>query len=346
MDFYVLNQSLEIVGVIDKYSSVIWTVKYNGVGDFELYLPATPEIMAITHEDYFVVRPDSDTAMIIKSIQIQTDEENGDYLTISGVSLENILAQRVVWSQTNLSGRVEDCINQLVYTNCIAPAIASRAIPNMRLGEYQGFADPLTAQYSAISLLDCIVQICEAYALGFKVYISSGDIIFELYKGLDRSYNQAVNPYVVFSADYDNLLQADYVHDSLNYKNVALVGGEGEGIYKRYSNYGSGTGLARHEIYIDGSGVSSNNGDIGAANYTALLQQKGQEALLDCRTNETLDGSINADTYTYGTDYGLGDIVQITSKQGIEATPRIIAMTENDDESGYKIYPTFTVWGV
>lgn len=345
MEFYIHNTALELVGIIDTFSSVIWTVKYNGVGDFELYFPAKEEILSVIKKNYFVTRPDSESAMIIKTIKFDSDEENGDFATITGVSLESILSQRVVWFQTNLNGRVEDCINQLIYTNCIAPIDPERVIPGLKLGEYKGFADNLNAQYEAINLLDCIMQICDAYALGFKIIISGGNLIFQLYKGLDRSYNQDVNAWVVFSDDFDNLFQSSYIYDSSNYKNVALVGGEGEGIYKKYSSYGSGAGLARYETFVDGSSVSSNNGDIATASYSQLLQYAGQEALLECRTNETVDGAVNYDSYKYGVDYGLGDVVQIKTKQGIEATPRIIAITENEDESGYKIYPTFTDWG-
>ena len=45
MDIYVLNDNFERVGIIDGYTSIIWTIRYYEPGDFELYLAADNNIL-------------------------------------------------------------------------------------------------------------------------------------------------------------------------------------------------------------------------------------------------------------------------------------------------------------
>ena len=40
MLLYLLNESFERIGIIDSYVSIIWTTRYQDVGEFELYLPS------------------------------------------------------------------------------------------------------------------------------------------------------------------------------------------------------------------------------------------------------------------------------------------------------------------
>ena len=40
MDLYITNTKFELVGVIDSYTSLIWTERYNNCGDFEIMISA------------------------------------------------------------------------------------------------------------------------------------------------------------------------------------------------------------------------------------------------------------------------------------------------------------------
>ena len=46
-------------------------------------------------------------------------------------------------------------------------------------------------------------------------------------------------------------------------------------------------------------------------------------------------------SYIYKKDYNLGDIVKIKNEYGISMNARITEVLENQDESGYKMEPTF-----
>lgn len=346
MDLYILNKSFEIVDIIDTAASVIWTEKYIGAGDFEIYIPASKKAVNALRDDYYVTRADTDRVMIIKNSKIRTDTENGNYLTVTGPSLESILKRRIIWQQTNFYGKVELAIRRLITESIINPTIPERKIDNFKLGPVQGFTDTMEMQVTGDNLGETIDKICKTYNMGYKITLQDGYFVFDLYRGADRSYNQSVNPYVVFSPDYDNLLNSDYSFTGDTYKNVVLVAGEGEGLERKTQAVGNASGLDRYEMYADARNNSTNNGEISDTEYFANLAEDGKETLKENQATESFSGEVNyTEPYLCGRDYFLGDVVQVVNEYGIAATPTITETIEADDENGYSLIPTFKYAG-
>ena len=342
MEFYILDKSRQLVGVMDYFKSAIWTPRYYDVGDFELYISASNEVLEMMQEDFYVTRLDDDMACIIETVQLNTDAEEGSYVTVTGRCAKSILSRRIVWSQTILSGTVEDCIRQLITENVISPADENRKIDNFILGEHKGFTETMSMQVTGDNLLETITKICQTYEYGFNVTISSGNFIFDLYKGADRSANQSENPRVLFSPDLDNMISVNYHRTKTNFKNVALVAGEGEGLDRKTTSVGEATGLDRYEMYVDARDISTNNGEIDDATYISMLAAKGDESLAENVITTSFAGEVEPSVnYTYKVDYHLGDKVQIKNEYGITASPRIIEMIECEDDTGYSVTPTF-----
>lgn len=334
MDFYVYDENLNAVGIIDNYTSVIWTLRYNDVGDFEIYIRSTPEILEMCKINRYIRRNTDNTVMIIKSITQSDSVENGNYITISGKSVENILSQRVVWNVSIVSGRIEECVYSLLNENAITPIDTKRVLPNLTKSSLKHLTAEISeTNFTGTNLLTAIKTLCETAGFGFKITFSDAGFVFEIYNGVDRSRNQTENPYVIFDAE--NIAETTYTDDAENYKNVALIGGSGEFITKLYASYGNATGLNRFETFVNQSSISE----------VSLLKSAGRDALHDAKNNRTFDGEI-ANYYTYGVNYNLGDIVQIESAGGIAATPRIIEIIQSIDDSGIFTIPTFSEWEV
>ena len=351
MELYVRNKQKQVIGIIDAYNSVIWSKRYNSVGDFEIYTLVTPEIMELLKYDYYITRLDDDMVGIIEHIIISSDEEEGAYITISGRSAESILSRRIVWNQTNLNESVESGIRRLIDENVINPTIPERKIPDFILGNIQGFTDKIEKQITGDNLLDAISKICNTYELGFRVTLDNiGQFKFSLYRGEDRSYGQQINPYVVFSPTFDNLLNSEYESDLTNYKNVALVAGEGEGAERKTKSVGTSEGMDRRELFVDARDLSSSidgNTQLSDEEYNAVLKDRGSESLSETNSTEAFSGETEPKTtYTYKADYFIGDIVQIENEYGITAAPRIVEIMESDDDTGYRIVPGFTTMEV
>lgn len=351
MDIYVLDRSLSVVGICDDYKSVIWTPRYSAVGDFELYMPATAENIDLMQEDRYVVRDkdmeadDCYNVMIIRCVQITTSVEDGNYLTVSGQCLKSLLSRRIVWQQTTLYGNLEKAVRSVVEENAIEPAIAARKIDRLVLGDLQGFTDTIDKQVTGAVLSDFVTEVCDARGLGWDIWIHGDNFVFSLKKGTDRSYRQTSVPPVVFSNEFDNLLTTDYTYDKSNYKNIAVVAGEGEGLDRKRAVVGAASGLDRYELYVDSRNSSSNDGEITQNEYVRILEEEGKKALAEDKNaiTEIIEGTVEPlSNYIFNTDYFLGDIVEVINEYGIEMTPRIIEIIESEDESGSSTIPTFS----
>jgi len=229
MDIYFLNSDFERLGVIDYCASIIWTRRYNKAGDFELYIPVSQEALDLVKINTLVQRADKpESLMIIKSIQLTTDAEAGDFLTITGPSVEAYIGQRIIWQQTNLNGTIAAAVTQLLNENLISPSESARAIAGITVGDVSAAAgQSLQKQITGDNLLEAIIGILNEYKLGFNLIYSNGGLAFGIYAGTDRSYNQTENPRVIFSPEFDNFISSEYLHSAENYANVALVAGEG-----------------------------------------------------------------------------------------------------------------------
>lgn len=217
-------------------------------------------------------------------------------------------------------------------------------IPGLALGPDSGFAETMAKQITGANLMEAVSDICRTYQWGWDIIFSNGTLQLIFYKGADRSYGQTDtdNPYVVFSAEFDNLISSIYTQDISQFKNVALVAGEGEGKARKKTIVGEASGMDRYELYVDARDVSSNEGEISETDYMAQLYGRGLEKLEAASLGETFEGEVdNTNMYIYGEDYFLGDIVAVKNKYGITGNARVVEMIECWDENGYTAVPTF-----
>ena len=77
-----------------------------------------------------------------------------------------------------------------------------------------------------------------------------------------------------------------------------------------------------------------------------LLADRGREELKITQEVTSFSGEIlNLNSYRYGIDYFLGDKVQIETEYEMTGKAQITEITEVEDDTGYKIYPTLSEWG-
>ncbi len=358
-DVYVLDRDFNILGIIDSYASIIWRPSYSGIGDFEIYTGATDKAVKLLTENNYLVRSCDISAdendiitykkvMIIKNAIINTNVENGDFLTVTGKELKFILHQRLIWAQTIVNGTAEEAIRQYITENAINPTNANRVIPGLVLAEPVGISDTISKQVTASPLDETITEICNTYGYGWDVYISNNQLVFTLYVGLDRSYNQTALPYVVFSDKYNNLYNTEYQKSTELFANTALVGGEGEGLDRIYTTCNDDiAGLDRFETFIEANEINRNEGqedEVPLNEYLKQLGEKGKEKLTEFGITEAFTGEIVNDlNFVYEKDFFIGDIVTVINKYGISRNVRVISAIESDDETGTKLIPQFNI---
>lgn len=254
MDVYVLNRNFEIIGVLDNYKSFIWAKRYNEAGACDIQVKADVDSIQLLQKGNYILRSDDDEMICrIDVLELDTDVEEGNYLIVGGNDCKKLLNQRVVWQQTNFSGTAENFIRKIINENAINPTDTARKISNLSLGELNGYSDKIEIQSSYDYLDEKVQEICKSYHYGYRVAFRNGKLVVEIYKGVDHSFNQNVNDFVVFSPDFENISTTKYSTDSTNYRSIALICGEGEGASRTKTTLDltSASGLERYELYVD-----------------------------------------------------------------------------------------------
>lgn len=347
MEFRILNNNFIGVGLVEIFESMIWIENYQTVGNFELVVLNNLANRSMLVEGNYIIAPYSDNVMIIESINRISDIETGDKLLITGRSLESILERRIIWNQTVLDTTLHTGLKQLINENITGSAIiTARRISNFIFedsldSELLGIT--LKGQYHGDNLYEVIKTECNANGIGFKVRYDSfsNNFIFNLYKGVVRDHSQTARPYITFSFKNDNLLSTQKYYSILPFKNVSLVGGEGEG-YNRIMetvSIGAGpaiSGMYRRETFTDASYISStiNGGTLTDAQYRAILDVVGLDDLYNKRPLHMFDAKINEiNSYRYSIDYFLGDKVQMVNEE--EQTSDSVTITSVTRASNY-----------
>lgn len=337
MQVYILNTEYEIVGMIDEYESCLWNKKYNDVGEAEIYLPASDEMILLLQKGYYLYRYDDDMFCQIEKVEIKTDVENGDYLIATAADICKLLSGRIVRGQivssgtTNpvvFSGKVADFIKKLITDNVIDPPeiVAQRKIPNVVFDDsnFAEFAETIETSVVAKDLLQLIIATCKAYNYGFRLAynINAQKLVFRLYKGKNKATKDS-EEYVEFSPAFANVISSEFIVDASALKNVAYVGyktvAEDFAILSLHNGDTEPQGESRKEIYVDGTGTSRSitvdelqaifHGNVkrnptsgGATGYYYVITG-GEEIKVATFEGETKDGvyeeKVTVTDYTY-----------------------------------------------
>nr|DAG19076.1 MAG TPA: hypothetical protein [Caudoviricetes sp.] len=353
-----LNISLE--AVCDSFSSLLWDIEYYKCGAFEVYIAASPRNIEIFQTGRIVGRDDDKEHFgLIESVELETDAEDGDYLIIKGRFLMCLLERRIIYPTFNFTKLVsysQIIMNVVQYNACTS---GIRKIPGLVVGCSSGtFWDTETKlQVSYDNLMEWVYTICEKIGGTANIRLSKTnnehyEMIFELSQGTDRSILQEINPHIIFSDRYNNLLSFTYFTDTSVKKNYAYVLGKGEGEKRKRTTYFEGaepSSLERYEVYVDAKDISNEeqeNGEtkpLSEEEYSELLKEKGKQNLVSTKTKSESQIAVQSTQFQYGVDYFVGDFVTVEYHRfGIRQNKiQLVGMIESFDHNGRNLTPTF-----
>ena len=336
MEIRVYNPQMEFLGVIENQTSLTWERAYNEAGGFELHVPVTDYVIGLLQMGNLIWKRGSADAGVIESRVIK-EQYNMHEITVSGRFLTSYMDRRLVRPTYNFSGKAEVAMRTML-SNAVS-------IPLVELETINDYAETIEFQATYKKLLSTEQKVAKASNFGFRFRpnFTQKKIVFEIYKGVDRSFTQSDNPRVVFSDDYANLNKAAYEENEQLYSNVCYVGGTGEGDQRTYVTAGDDTltGLERREMFLNATDVSKDN--LTTAQYQAALLQRGLDALDEHAQFISAECEvIPTGNFTYLNDYDVGDIVSVVKTDwGIASTLRITGITEVYENGTMTILPTF-----
>lgn len=334
MEVRIYNADLDLQGIIENQTSLIWTRRYNEAGSFELHVPITDDNRRLCRVNNLVYKTGSDEAGVIESIVMEESYVKNE-IVCEGRFLSSYMDRRITKATKTYDGKVEEIMRAMLSQDTVP-------IPRVQLGELKGFPETATFQCTYKGLLLYMQKLAKSANLGFRFRpnFNTKTITFEVYKGIDRTMSQGVNNRVIFSEMYENLNNVTYTENNREYKTKIYVGGSGEGDARTVVVVGGGEGLELREAFYSATDVTSD--DITVEEYKKALEQKGYEQLnakqyvkaFECETEPDIN-------FTYKVNYDLGDIVTVKKKSwNITEDLRITEIQEVYEFGAQTIVPT------
>lgn len=361
--FRVLDKDFNTISILQNYKSVIWTEKYDDVGDFEIHGTMNDQLLDTARNGKYVFNSNSDELMIIEKIEEQYELDSENTITLSGRSLSSVLARRVMfWNvlrenngSTPITTSVGNELNSIITMSFSSTYGYNRAWSMFAGADvsstwgYHFYLEPgetIDIKFGD-NVLDVVTNLCKRYKLGFKTKYdySEKKVTFVITYASDRTYSGKEN--VVLSSVYDNINAANDIIDFSNEKNAVVVYGEKidpstqAPYYESLSTNYYGSGIDRKEF----SYAADVDVTLSTSAYEWRLRGFGRSELekTEHKPRRTFDGDIlQTPSSLYGVHYNLGDVVYVETPINGKRRMRLNSVTFSDDiDSGRRLIPDF-----
>lgn len=351
MELYIFDRELDFKGITEDYFSLIWTRRYSKCGEFELHCNLSMENLNILKKGNIVWKKGDAEAGYIQYKHLKRDATGKEILIIKGRFLTGYLNRRINWDAITHNGTVKELMGRVINENAINPIDQNRKIPGLIFDGTNIFTEEISYQNRYGNVLEILENLSESNDIGFltKFDYQNKQLIFEIYKGIDRTAGQSINAPAIFSEEFENIPEQEYSDSDIEYRNTAFIAGEGEGEAREKAFIEGGQGLDRYELYVDARDLQSTKTvndeevNIPIAEYKKMLTDRGISKLSEHKKIETFDSKINLrSNLEYKKDFDLGDKVTIRSKKwGIAMDTRITEIQEVYEEQGLEINIVF-----
>ncbi len=346
MRVLILDEEFQTLGSISLFASLIWVPRYTKLGYYELHTATS--YFQLLKEGTYIYRNDRENLGVIDDVQYAQTDTGSRTCYAKGNFAESLLADRVISKTVNLSGRLETAMRSMVTQFAINPA-NNEPVENLVLGEDAGLENTVNAQVTGANLSEWLYDIGNTEEISHRVLFDylTDTLRFEVWQGKDRTDNQDVNSWAIFSNSFCNIKSAQYERNKSSYKNFAYVAGEGEGSNRTVIEVDARKpGEKRREIWVDARDLQrqdSNGKTINETEYRALLRNRGTEKLQEYPMIETVNSDIDAGAnLIYRKDFDIGDLcTYINTEIGVETEKRITEIMEVYEGGAESISVTF-----
>lgn len=336
MELRIYSPTMDLLGIIENQTSLLWHRAYSSSGTFEAHFPLTEDNTNLLKLGNLITYRGAGEAGVIEDMRLSMSSDTHE-ISVSGRFLTSYLDRRIIHGTLNFSGTIENAMRRLI-TDMVA-------IPQLELGSSNGFIERVEFQATYKNILSYETKLAEAGAYGYRIRpdFTAKKMFFEVYKGENHSIAQNDRNHVEFSERYNNIERVEYTENNQLYSNVAYVLGEGEGSARKLVITGDNslTGLERRELYVDARDLQSDK--LTESEYLAVLKTRGDEKLNEAVFARYMECEvIPVGNFEYKRDYTLGDIVTVQLKKyGLRQDLRISELTEIYEDGRMNVQPTF-----
>lgn len=354
-----MTRDFQLVCEIKKYSSLQITNSWHGIGIMELHINRYIENADKLKSGYIIFPHNRlNKGCEIKERKVAVDE-NGkateDWI-ITALPLKSWFGQNITmppedFAEDSFSGDAESVMHHYAVSQAINPADPNNKLPIVE-GSNLGRGMQVEWQSRYKNLAGEMTEVSTLSGIGWNIDIDTEneEFVFNTYEGRDLTANQDIYPPAIFSTDFKTLKELSFVESSLNYKNVAVVAGQGEGIDRRIVLAGDldAAGLDRHVLFVDARDISEktdgrNPVPLPPEVIEEKLRNRGLQKLAEHRQELYLEGQVlSKSKLVYGIDYDLGDLVTLQKRDwGVTTDVRITEVKEIYEPGNTGIELTF-----
>lgn len=320
----VYNKDLTNFKEINHALSIQMEEHYNAIGKAIITLPIDDYNISAVENGGIIYDTVRDMSFVIRNHKYDTSRTT---ITTNAYTCNSLLNKRAI-IQKNKIANIETGVRSVISGNL-------RGLPNIELGELNGFTDTIETILYGGQILDEITPILEAAKIGNRMRWDADRRVhvFELYKG--RDLTDGIHA-VVFSEEYKTAKDLVIANDDSVFKNVIYVPGtlNDDAETEIVVEVGTASGDERFEKWLDRS--FRQDKEENESQFRERLRQIGLEEIARLVSRHTF--SVSIDTKEYGTTYKLGDVVSCVSQRfGVELKSRITSIKYTLDIGGEKI---------
>jgi hypothetical protein len=355
MEVYAANDAtFRNLILLDNLNELVWTERYSAAGDFEMTIPESSFFSRLKLNPKYLLSSDSNRVMQIDTVTKGEQIDGINTLKVSGFEIVEFLKFRSAKHQkTTISGEPETFRGSIgaiarwvVNKYCVDPATAGVAnvIPNLSAPAWTGGGTSTTVALDRDDIYSMVKTLCESEDLGFRIVRSGQNLIFQVYKGEDKSIKTAAN-YMTYSSDNETFMNQTYIESTVNFVNNVRVIGAKTYVDVYADGYSAATsGWDRRTAVLEFSDIGSgkNEDATSVADDQSKLRQKGREYLRapENKYFRYVEGEIPPEAFKKIT-FALGDVADIVDTDGQKSRSRIVEIVRSIDKSGAKTTPTF-----
>ena len=337
------------VGLLEGYDSIQWLTYSRDSGEFQITI-TDPVVAALVQKGSTILNTDTMELGSVEYLKPKVNSPGRLTVEARGYNSVTMLDRRVVMGTVNISN-IEAAMIKL-YTD-------NRRGLSLLPPTAHGYEEKTDSQITWNSVLDAWKKLAELAGIGFGSTFDrhTGQNALKIYKGVDRSDDRGENYTGVFGDRAGNLTEISFTDDASNYKNVAIVGERNLG-----QIVGSASGDDRRELWVDAKDlqktyqIATPNGTYDAqgnpeynytdatytaAEYAALLDQRGVEKLLERLNTQSISCSVVDGPMRFGVNYNLEDRVPVVCKDflGLRLSARVSGVKLVYEDNARQVYP-------
>jgi|SRR5690625_1213778 len=342
----IMTRDFDLLGEIDSYESLQIERSWHGIGMIEMLVNRYKK-----HTDKLqrghIIFPHNHTnkAYVIRHKEIELDERGKitENWVIRALSLKSWLAQRLTFPPDHTAydrrqGNAETIMLHYVANNVTNPTDSARTLPDIVLANNLNRGPHIDWQSRYKNLAEELEEIGLLSGLGWNIDIDyeNKQYVFRVLEGRNLVATQSELPPAIFSPEFNTLGELKYTESEIDYKNYAVVAGQGEGVDRRIIHVGDSEGFDRYELFVDARDVEEEMEEDDervprpVEDIEADLENRGQQKLAEHEQEIYMEGqSLSKSRLIYERDYDLGDMVTLQNRGwGITSDTRITEVSE------------------